>query len=138
MLVNWAVGEDAPVHPAGLAKRIPAGSTLLFQVHYTTNGTPGKDRSKIGFIFTKEPPKQELRTGAIANAQFAIPPGEANHLVEAEANFTSDVKIWTMHPHMHLPGKAMTYTVIYPDGRREVALRVPKFNFGWQTDYWLA
>jgi hypothetical protein len=70
MLVNWAVGEDAPVHPAGLAKRIPAGSTLLFQVHYTTNGTPGKDRSKIGFIFLKEPPKQELRTGAIANAQF--------------------------------------------------------------------
>jgi hypothetical protein len=137
MLVNWAVGEDAPVHPAGLAKRIPAGSTLLFQVHYTTNGTPGKDRSKIGFIFLKEPPKQELRTGAIANAQFAIPPGESNHLVEAEANFTSDVKIWTMHPHMHFRGKDMTYTATYPDGRSEVVLRVPKYDFNWQGDYWL-
>jgi hypothetical protein len=137
MLVNWAVGEDAPVHPAGLAKRIPAGSTLLFQVHYTTNGTPGKDRSKIGFIFMKEPPKQELRTGAIANAQFAIPPGESNHLVEAEASFTSDVKIWTMHPHMHFRGKDMTYTATYPDGRSEVVLRVPKYDFNWQGDYWL-
>ena len=43
-----------------------------------------------------------------------------------------------MHPHMHLRGKDMTYTAIYPDGRREILLRVPKFDFGWQTDYWLA
>src|SRR5262245_56703635 len=110
MLVNWAVGEDAPVHAAGTAKRIPAGSTLVFQIHYTTNGTPGKDRSKVGFIFSKQPPDREVRTGIIANPAFAIPPGEPHHLVEAEASFTSDVKIWTMHPHMHFRGKDMTYT----------------------------
>jgi len=137
MLVNWAVGEDAPIHPEGLAKRIPAGSTLLFQIHYTTNGTPGTDRSKVGFIFAKQPPEREVRTGAIANPAFAIPPGEGNHLVEAEASFTSDVKIWTMHPHMHFRGKDMTYTATYPDGRSEVVLRVPKYDFHWQTDYWL-
>jgi hypothetical protein len=136
-LVNWAVGEDAPVYPAGLAKRIPAGSTLLFQVHYTTDGTPATDRSKIGLIFAKEPPRQEIRTGAIANLQFAIPAGSSSHQVEAEATFADDVKVWTMHPHMHLRGKAMTYTAIYPDGRREVVLNVPKYDFGWQTDYWL-
>jgi len=43
-----------------------------------------------------------------------------------------------MHPHMHLRGKDMTYTATYPDGREEIVLRVPKFDFGWQTDYWLA
>jgi hypothetical protein len=138
MLVNWAVGEDAPVYLAGTAKRIPAGSTLIFQVHYTTNGKPGVDRSRIGLIFAKEPPRQEIRTGIIANPVFAIPAGAANHEVEAEASFGEDVRIWTMHPHMHLRGKDMTYTAIYPDGRREVVLRVPKFDFGWQTDYWLA
>jgi len=137
MLVNWAVGEDAPVHPEGIAKRIPAGSTLLFQIHYTTNGTPGKDRSKIGMIFSKQPPANEVRTGAIANPQFVIPPGEPNHLVEAEASFTSDVKIWTLHPHMHFRGKDMTYTATYPDGRSEIVLRVPKYDFAWQGDYWL-
>ena len=52
-LVNWAVGEDAPVYPSGMGKRIPAGSTLQFQVHYTTNGAPATDRSKIGLIFAK-------------------------------------------------------------------------------------
>jgi hypothetical protein len=138
MLVNWAVGEDAPIHMPGTAKRIPAGSTLIFQVHYTTNGMPGKDRSKVGLIFAPEPPQREVRTGVIANAAFAIPPGAADHQVEAEATFSEDVKVWTMHPHMHLRGKDMTYTAIYPDGRREIILRVPKYNFGWQTDYWLA
>ncbi|HET9361736.1 MAG TPA: cytochrome c [Vicinamibacterales bacterium] len=138
MLVNWAVGEDAPVFLPGTAKRIPAGSTLVFQVHYTTNGTPGTDRSRLGVIFAKEPPAREIRTGAIANPRFAIPAGAANHEVEAEATFSEDVKVWTMHPHMHLRGKDMTYTVVYPDGRNEIVLRVPKFDFGWQTDYWLS
>jgi hypothetical protein len=138
MLVNWAVGEDAPIHVPGTAKRIPAGSTLIFQVHYTTNGKPGRDRSKIGLVFAKEPPQREIRTGLIANALFAIPPGAGDHQVEAEATFSDDVKIWSMHPHMHLRGKDMTYTATYPDGRSEILLRVPKYDFGWQTDYWLA
>ena len=138
MLVNWAVGEDAPVFVPGMAKRIPAGSTLIFQVHYTTNGTAGRDRSRLGLVFSKEPPVQEVRTAAIANPVFAIPGGAADHQVEAEASFAEDVKVWTMHPHMHLRGKDMTYTAVYPDGREEIVLRVPKFDFGWQTDYWLA
>ena len=138
MLVNWAVGEDAPVFVPGMAKKIPAGSTLIFQVHYTTNGTAGRDRSRLGLVFSKEPPVQEMRTAAIANPMFAIPGGAADHQVEAEASFADDVKVWTMHPHMHLRGKDMTYTAIYPDGRQEVVLRVPKYDFGWQTDYWLS
>ncbi len=138
MLVNWAVGEDAPIYLPGTAKRIPAGSTLIFQVHYTTDGKPGVDRSRIGLIFAKEPPRQEIRTGIIANPLLAIPAGESNHRVEAEATFSEDVRVWTMHPHMHLRGKDMTYTAIYPDGRSQIVLNVPKFDFGWQTDYWLA
>jgi hypothetical protein len=138
MLVNWAVGEDAPVFPAGLAKRIPAGSTLVFQVHYTTNGKPGRDRSRIGLIFAKQPPQHEVRTALIANPLFTIPAGSGNHLVEAEATFSENVNVYTMHPHMHLRGKDMTYTLTRPDGSRDVILSVPKYDFGWQTDYWLA
>lgn len=138
VFVNYAVGEDAPVYPKGQAKRLKAGATLIFQMHYTTNGHPSRDRSKIGLIFAKEPPKHELRTGMIANSQFAIPPGEANHPVEAEATFTEDVKVWTMHPHMHLRGKDMQFRAEYPDGRSEVLLNVPRFDFGWQSDFWLA
>src|SRR6188508_901108 len=127
MLVNWAVGEDPPVFPSGMAKRIPAGSTLVFQVPYTTNGTPGRDRSRVGFIFSKEPPQREMRTALIANPVFTIPAGAGNHQVEAEATFVEDVKIYTMHPHMHLRGKDMTYTLTRPDGATEVLLSVPKY-----------
>jgi hypothetical protein len=138
MLVNWAVGEDAPVFLPGNAKRIPAGATLIFQVHYTTNGTPGRDRSRLGLTFAKEPPAREIRTGLISNAVFSIPAGAPNHTVEAEAGFSEDVKVWSLHPHMHLRGKDMTFTATYPDGRQQILLSVPKFDFGWQTDYWLA
>ena len=138
MLLNYAVGEDAPQYPKGMAKRIPAGSTIVFQMHYTTNGAPGKDRTRIGLIFAKDPPAKEIRTGMVPNAQFTIPPGDGSHQVEAEATFTDDVKVYTMHPHMHLRGKDMTYTATYPDGRSEILLRVPRFDFGWQSDYWLA
>jgi len=122
MLVNWAVGEDAPIYQRGMAKRIPAGSTLIFQVHYTTNGTPGEDRSKLGLIFSKDAPEREIRTSAVANPLFMIPAGAANHQVEAEATFSEDVKVWTMHPHMHLRGKDMTYTAGQPGSGRGRAL----------------
>jgi mono/diheme cytochrome c family protein len=138
VFVNYAVGEDAPIYPTGQAKRLKAGATLIFQMHYTTNGRPSKDRSKLGLVFAKTAPARELRTGMIANATFTTPPGDGNHLVEAEAAFTDDVRVWTLHPHMHLRGKDMTYTAVYPDGRSEVLLRVPKFDFGWQSDFWLA
>jgi len=137
VFVNYAVGEEAPIYPKGQAKRLKAGATLIFQMHYTTNGRPSTDRSKIGLVFAKEPPQTELRTGMIANAQFAIAPGEGNQLVEAEATFTDDVKVWTMHPHMHLRGKDMQFRAEYPDGRSEIVLNVPRFDFGWQSDFWL-
>ena len=136
-LVPWAAGEEPHVYPVGTAKRIPAGSTLLFSQHYTANGTASSDKTKIGFVFAKEPPQREIRTGQILNTQFVIPPGANDVQVEAEATMTDDAKVWTLHPHMHLRGKDMTYTVIYPDGRSEVVLKVPRYYPDWQTDYYL-
>jgi len=137
VFVNYAVGEDSPIYPKGQAKRLKAGATLVFQMHYTTNGHPSKDRTRLGLVFAKEPPQNELRTGTIANAGFVIPAGDPAYKVEAEATFTDEVKVWTMHPHMHLRGKDMKFTATYPDGRSEVLLNVPNFDFAWQSDFWL-
>jgi hypothetical protein len=137
-LAGYAEGEQPPVFPAGLAKRLPAGSSLNFSMHYTTNGKPGKDRTKIGLILAKEPPRGEIFMGLINNGIFEIPAGASNARVEAEGTFLKDVTIWALHPHMHVRGKDMTYTAIYPDGRREVLLQVPKYRADWQLDYYLA
>jgi hypothetical protein len=135
-LVNHALGEDPPVFPEGTGRLIPAGSTLVFQMHYTANGTVGHDRSKVGMIFAKRP-LQQLHQVAISNNQFVLPAGASNYQIEAEGTFTEAVKVWSVHGHMHLRGKDMQYDVTYPDGRTETIFRIPKWDFAWQQEFWL-
>ena len=133
--VTQARGEGPHVWPVGTAKRIVPGSTLKFSLHYTTNGRPGKDRSHIGVIFAKQPPEKEMLHAFVSTTNLEIPPGEANHKVEAEAVFAQDVSLYSMHPHMHYRGKSQTATLTYPDGRTETILNVPKYDSGWQVEY---
>ena len=124
----------------GVARKIPAGADIVLQMHYTTIGQPVTDQTEIGVIVAKEPPTK-LRAeggGSIPNTQFAIPPGDPNYEVIGSYTFDRDTYLSSMYPHMHVRGKDATYTVIYPDGREEVVLRVPKYDFNWQLSYKLA
>ena len=114
---------------------IKAGSVLTFQVHYTTNGKPAKDRSGIGFVFAKQRPQYEVRSGSFSNPALLIPAGEANHRVDSAIEFLQDSRITAIFPHTHLRGKRWEYRMVYPDGRSEVVLSVPKYDFNWQTYY---
>jgi hypothetical protein len=135
LLVGWAPGEQPAQMVNGLAKKVPAGATLRFQVHYTPNGTAAQDQSYVGLIFAKEKPKNEMQTMPIMNGRFVIPAGDANYKVESTFTFKDDGYIHSLMPHMHLRGKDFKYTVTYPDGKSEVILSVPKYDFGWQTYY---
>ena len=139
MLASYAPGKDPDVYPAGMAKRVPAGSTLVLQLHYSSfrgaRAKTVKDRSSLGLIFAKEPPHQRVVSLTIPNHFFKIPPGAANHEVTAAHTFEQEVQLIDYMPHMHLRGKDMRYEVIYPDQRRETLLLVPRFNFNWQTLY---
>jgi hypothetical protein len=138
-LVATAPGARPLLLPEGLAKRIPAGSKLVFQMHYTPNGTAQQDRSCVGFVFADPATvKKEVRTDKAANPRFNIPPGADNHKVEATRRFESDTLLLAMFPHMHLRGKAFRYTAIAPDGQKEILLDVPRYDFNWQNTYELA
>lgn len=132
---GFAPGQSARIYPEGSAIRLPAGATLVLQMHYTTNGTAVTDRTRIGVIFAKEPPTQEVKITALMNQNFTIPAGADNHQVGAEMTLQRDVTIWSMLPHTHLRGKRWTYQAIYPDGRLETILSVPQYDFNWQTEY---
>jgi mono/diheme cytochrome c family protein len=119
----------------GTARLIKKGSNIVFQMHYTTNGQVTKDRTKIGFVFAKGPGKKMLMTGNAINARFAIPPGDAYHEVKASKTFDEDVLITSFMPHMHVRGTAFVYTAVYPDGKSEILLNVPKYDFNWQHTY---
>jgi hypothetical protein len=119
----------------GTARLIKKGSNIVFQMHYTTNGQATKDRTKIGFVFAKEPARKQVITGNALNGRFVIPPGDPSHEVKASKTFDEDVLITSFMPHMHVRGKDFTYTAVYPDGRSEVLLSVPKYDFNWQLSY---
>jgi hypothetical protein len=121
----------------GLAKLIKKGSALIFQMHYTTNGTPGKDRTSIGLVFAKEPVEKRFITAGAFARGLVIPPGDPNYQSRSEFTFTEDSHIWGFMPHMHLRGKDFEYKLVYPDGTAKILLRVPRYDFNWQLNYWL-
>jgi mono/diheme cytochrome c family protein len=137
LFADYTPGRDPTIMAPGTAKRIRAGSIFVLQNHYSTDGVPGRDRTRVGFVLSKAAKHDEVRAAFAGNAQFLIPAGASNHLVEAEATFSERVSVWAFHPHMHLRGKDMTFTVTYPDGRTEVVLSVPHYDPAWQTEYWL-
>jgi len=139
MLVGYAPGSDPNVLGEGIAIHIPAGSKLVFEMHYTPNGSEQTDRSYIGLkLMNKEDVKKKLRGGAAINTKFEIPAGANNHLVEADYHSRRNELLLEMTPHMHLRGKSFRYEAFYPDGTQEVLLDVPDYDFNWQLSYSLA
>jgi hypothetical protein len=127
----------------GAAKLIPAGSDFVFTLHYTPNGRELTDVPRIGFTVAKTPPEREYRTlgtSAPTDAKsFSIPPNDSNwKSPNMLGTFQQDAELVWMSPHMHVRGKDMTYTLIFPDGRREIVLSVPRYDFNWQLGYALA
>jgi hypothetical protein len=86
-------------------------------------------------MFAKEPPKQELITAALINMNFTLPAGSAATRVDAEMTLNNDLTLWSLMPHTHVRGRRWQVEVTYPDGRKEMVLAVPNYDFNWQTDY---
>lgn len=136
---SFAPGLRPPVLPEDQGRFIPAGSRLVFQMHYTPNGAAQEDLSCIGVKFAD--PKKVKREIAVQHAGkmfFRIPAHAKDFRLEADYEFKVDSLLMTVSPHMHLRGKSFTYTLIYPDGKQEIILSVPQYDFGWQTTYTLA
>jgi hypothetical protein len=132
---GYVPGTASRVYPPGTSLRLAAGSTLVFQMHYTTTGHPTTDRTSIGLTFAKAPPQTELRQSALINGSLHIPAGDPDYRVDAEMTINRDITLWSMLPHTHVRGKRWTYEAIFPDGRQATILAVPKYDFEWQTDY---
>ena len=132
---GWAPGDLPHIYPEGTAKKIPAGSKLVFEMHYTPNGTPQTDRSKVGIRFATKPPERVAETNILANVMFRIPPGAPAYKSQFNYAFKNDAILLGFMPHMHLRGLAARYEVTYPDGRKETLLSVPDYDFNWQSVY---
>jgi hypothetical protein len=134
--IGYAPGMPPREFPEGYAMRVPAGSKLVFQMHYTPVGKVMHDRSYVGFKYA-DPEKvtHEMVGGACGDLSFRIPPGEHNYEVSARRRFRRDTHLMSILPHMHVRGKAFRIELEYPDKSREVLLDVPQYDFNWQLWY---
>jgi hypothetical protein len=141
VLLVYAPGSSQDNWPEGMAKFVPAGSDLVFQMHYTTNGHAATDQSSIGIVFAKSPPQKRVITLQLTNDQFVIPPGAHDLRVEVRGTLPNDALLLSFFPHMHLRGKRFEYNIVHPDGspggKIEPLLRV-NYDFYWQMSYRLA
>src|SRR5260221_5325344 len=134
-LVGYAPGQPPEQFKTGQAKLIKAGSDIIFQVHYTTNGKASTDRSRIGLVFAKEPPLKRVLTLSATNGKFKIPAGDPNYRVDAEFELGSTATLYGLHPHMHGRGKDFEFRVKFPGGETQTLLSVPHYKFYWQLWY---
>lgn len=120
------------------AKLIPAGSDLIFQMHYTPDGTERTDRTKIGLVFAKEPPQERVFNVGLNNTSIRIPPGDPHHRVDTYVTLPNELSLVAVTPHMHFRGSGFALEATYPTGETESLLDVPHYSFNWQMTYSLA
>lgn len=138
ILLVYAPGSLPDAWPTGYAKLIPAGSDIVLQMHYTTNGHATEDLTRIGLVFAPKPPEKRVLTVQLTNDTFSIPPGEAEYRVEVHGSIPNDALLLGFFPHMHYRGKTFEYNIVQPHGRIRTLLRIPHYDFFWQLSYRLA
>jgi hypothetical protein len=122
----------------GSAKFVPKGSDLVFELHYTTNGQPTQDASKIGLVLAKNPPQTRYYFNAGPTAMnLAIPAGDGNAEVVSELTLAQEAKLVYAQPHMHLRGKDFELRLVFPTGETQTVLKA-KWDFEWQMGYEMA
>jgi Copper type II ascorbate-dependent monooxygenase, C-terminal domain len=137
LLLVYAPGSAPDRWADGMAKFVPAGSDLVFQMHYTTNGEAASDQASVGLVFAKKPPKQRVVTLQLNNHALLIPPEAEDFRVEVQGTLPNDATLLSLFPHMHLRGKRFEYDIVHDDGSVEPLLRV-NYHFHWQLSYKLA
>ncbi|MGH9722057.1 MAG: hypothetical protein ACRD8O_17755, partial [Bryobacteraceae bacterium] len=134
-LAAFLPGRPPDKFPEGTAKWIPPGAMLEFVVHYAQTSKPQTDRTSVGLYLAPGPPERVLRRMDLRNFFLRIPAGAPNHEVKRCYTFEQDKQLISFTPHMHYRGKDITYELVRPDGRREILLSVPRYDFNWQLVY---
>ena len=138
-LTAYVPGQRLLKFEKGRARRIPAGSKLVFQQHYTPNGSVQDDTTKLGMIFANpDDVKEEMFTLIAINQEFEIKPHESNRVVKANVQAIPKVgKLLSVSPHMHFRGKSFVAWSGEQTGEQTL-LKVPNYDFNWQHTYELA
>jgi peroxiredoxin len=134
-LGGYAPGKNAVPYPADSGILLRKEASFRFQMHYTPNGKAATDVTRVGYFFYDKPPKYPLHMTMLMTPSLAIPANTKAYTETVEHVFDRNVVLFSLMPHAHLRGRSAKFTAYYPDGREEVLLSVPKYDFSWQTTY---
>lgn len=135
-LAVWAAGTPPVIYPEGLGRWLKSGAQLTANMHYHPDGTPRTDRTRVGIYWGEGEMEKEISTALAGTINFSVPPHEPRYEKSASYFIDQDVRVVSYFPHMHMRGKSMRFTAKYPDGREEILLNVPKYDFNWQLFYY--
>jgi len=161
----WEPGVDVPVaFGSEIADRI-SGTHLVFNIHYQANGRETRDKSRVGLWLQKNPVKYATTGPSVGvgsetfvydgrelvgrySAQVTqdilppgvktvpnIPAGADDYRLTQIFPVRQDLELFSIQPHMHVRGRSIKYTAVFPDGREEVLINVPHYDFNWQIVY---
>ena len=153
--VFYVPGGGFKQWPTGIGKRIGSDDYINWALHYNSTGVPETDRQRAGLWLHERPMTNEVLSRRVGQTHIAegtelvasnldnngrpripvIPAGDPDWAITGITAFQDDVTLYILWPHMHLRGKDMTFVVTYPDGREEVILHVPNYDFNWQLPY---
>ncbi len=134
----WAAyvpGNAGQMYPEGFAKKLPAGATVSFQIHYTPSGKATEEQLKMGLTFAKSEPKFIVNTIPLADPDLNISPNAASHVETITRPVPTDISVMAYMAHMHVRGKSFNFELTTPDGKTETLLDIPRYDFNWQLRY---
>lgn len=135
-LGGYVPGNSVDEFPENTGVFLPKDAVFNFQMHYTTFGKAVEDKSVMGIYLHDGKPKYPLDSITMLNPMISIPPHTKEHWEKKETKpLERDILVYSLLPHSHFRGKAADYTAIYPDGKEEILLSVPNYDFNWQTSY---
>lgn len=134
-LGGWAPGNQPRFLPDGIGQLLPKSADVILQVHYHKSGKVEKDKTRLGLYFCKKPVDKMMRYIPVIFPMLRIPAGETNYQTKSAFPVFDNVTVYSVTPHMHLLGKEMTVVAKLPDGKENPLVRVPDWDFNWQTTY---
>ncbi len=137
-LMTFVPGNEHYLYPQNTALQLPKGASIFSQMHYTTSGKVTTDTTKLGLYFSDKAPEYLLQHFSIVNAFMSIPPMEAAHKESAYFQPDKDIVVYSLFPHAHYRGRSSEFRIQYPDGRQDLLLSVPNYDFNWQRYFKLA
>ena len=137
ILAVYTPGSLVMTCPEGMAKKIPAGSDLVLQLHYTSKRTAATDQTEIRLVESTDPPQLRLLTLQMSNFELRLRPAEANQRFSVSGTLPREALLVSLFPHMHLRGSGFEYQLPAPGGRVETLLKVDNYDFYWQLAYQL-